>query len=466
MKIKIENFGIIKEFNFDSDKDLTMIFGQNNSGKSYAISVAYLIIKYLISENTNMRLFYFIEKELLNSIEKIDKNKIETDIKSYLEIALSSIFQKTFIDEIEKAFNSTFDSIENLQNQLSNNKIKITLEFNLISLEIIEEKKHLKVHNFQIMKKNIIAKKSKINKKFREKDKNIILYFCSKEDSFNSVVLDFIIYLFTESLEEIKEEIIDIHYLPASRSGLYQALSAFGQIIAELSKNRHLIRSSIELPSISEPLSDYYLSISSIKSKKIEDNFCNKIASKIEETLLNGKVSFDEKIKKVVFEPNNTNLKLDLGYTSSMVSEISPIVAYLRYVINNNLKYRYSRRFKRKEYKNSKTIIFIEEPEAHLHPKIQIKLMEIFAELVSDNIKIVITTHSDYMFNKFNNLIIDKKIDRDKTLSIQFKESSEGSVATESLLDEFGAEDENFIEASEELYNEKLELIEKLNSEN
>ncbi len=41
MIIKIRNFGAIKSCDIDLDKDLIAIFGENNIGKSYAISAAY-----------------------------------------------------------------------------------------------------------------------------------------------------------------------------------------------------------------------------------------------------------------------------------------------------------------------------------------------------------------------------------------------------------------------------------------
>lgn len=52
--------------------------------------------------------------------------------------------------------------------------------------------------------------------------------------------------------------------LPYASFGLYQALSAFGQIIAELSKRRTFLSQRIELPAISEPL-DYFLKLNEIK---------------------------------------------------------------------------------------------------------------------------------------------------------------------------------------------------------
>lgn len=45
MKIKIVNFGPIKEFEFDLSKKLIVTYGDNNIGKSYAMQVVYLLLK-------------------------------------------------------------------------------------------------------------------------------------------------------------------------------------------------------------------------------------------------------------------------------------------------------------------------------------------------------------------------------------------------------------------------------------
>jgi predicted ATPase len=110
-------------------------------------------------------------------------------------------------------------------------------------------------------------------------------------------------------------------------------------------------------------------------------------------------------------------------------------------------------------------LIFIEEPEAHLHPETQVKLMVVFARLAKDNkIKLVMTSHSNYMFNKASNLVMDNKIDKEKFSAVLFEPTPEGSIARLLETDEYGIEDENFIDTAESIYEERIELTNKLNS--
>jgi len=90
--------------------------------------------------------------------------------------------------------------------------------------------------------------------------------------------------------------------------------------------------------------------------------------------------------------------------------------------------------------------------------------MAVFARLVKDNkIKLVMTSHSNYIFNKASNLVIDNKIDKEKFDAILFESTPEGSIARNLDTDEYGIEDDNFIDTAESIYEEKLELINKLN---
>jgi energy-coupling factor transporter ATP-binding protein EcfA2 len=48
----------------------------------------------------------------------------------------------------------------------------------------------------------------------------------------------------------------------------------------------------------------------------------------------------------------------------------------------------------------------MDEPELNLHPENQCRIARLFARLVNSGIKVFITTHSDYIINELNTLIM------------------------------------------------------------
>lgn len=476
MLIEIENFGIIKNVKFDFDKDLTLIFGKNNTGKSYAISVIYLMIKNLL--NFDERYLYrssSIEEIVEKISSKVQDKILSTDakdinIKQDVEKGLSKILEHIFLESLEESFKNTYDSIKTLSNQLSKVPFSIKLTTDLLVFTISVEDSKLIIKDLQLIMNKIFVRPSTKNLNNKLKDGNIIIYTSNNNDIFKKNIFR---YLFDTSIYikiEVMKRIQNIYYLPASRSGLYQALSAFGQIIAELSKSRKFTSKRIELPSISEPLSDYFIGLSNIQKKNMKQKTNTILAAeRIEKNILHGKVDFDKNTQKLIFTPQNTELKLDLSYTSSMVSEITPIVSYLRYIINQEEDFlHYSFPYKRRigfKRENSKPIIIIEEPEAHLHPEIQIKLIEEFVQLAKEDVKFIITTHSNYIFNKFNNLVLSQDINTENTSALYFEETELGSVSNSLEINRFGSKDVNFSTASEFLYQERVDLIDKFNRE-
>ncbi len=468
MKINIKNFGPISHFSFDLEKDFHLIVGENSVGKSYAITVIYLVIKAFLVASENMPYFYR-ELELYNS-NSDDNNemfKAVKNLKLYEEYDATLIVEKStskffsFIAQyITDSFSNTFQSFDSLNNKFSDECLSIELlgkSFNAFLLIVDDE---IVLDSFRLRKKCIIENLQENNKSKTSNDQITIRYMKSKENSFleyfNNVKFSNITYIIDEFTNVIK----NIHYLPASRSGLYQALSAFGQIIAELSKKRSHFTNKIELPGLSEPVSDYFLKLSEIKTKKnnLQTSSTNKIAKRIEKEILKGEVEFDSDRKQLMFTPNNTDLRLELSSTSSMVSELSPIVAYLRYVLNSIPK-KQQTIFDKKPSETAKSLLFIEEPEAHLHPEIQIKLMELFAELVQEDIKLVITSHSNYIFNKANNAIIGKSLPHTTLEATAFHMTDKGSIGKKLEVDDLGIEDDNFLRASEDLFEEKIALL-------
>lgn len=491
MKIELHNVGPIEYFEFDTEKDLNLIYGKNSVGKSYAMSCVYNLLKNLYEPINvlGIRIGWkksisilegvyskFLDKTLIIKLKQdIDKLSKKIDVKEIILTTIKNIFQEHFIYNIHQSFSNTFSSIKNLNNQLSKKDFLIKIEIGFFSLDINidNEKDVLQISNifvkdsFEILCKNeeLYHYQGFVNDTII-RDFNIYKDSVRAEDIFIAEIENiFQNYLSTQSLG-LKANIEKNYFLPSSRSGLYQALNSFSPIIAELAKSRFQLKNKkIELPSLSEPIADYFIKLSTLDSTKKSDKL-EIIAKKIEEKILKGSVSIDDD-KKINFNPNNTNLLLDLSVTSSMVAEIAPIVTYLRYIINaatpNDI---FGDFLGSGESTNDTKILFIEEPEAHLHPEVQIQLMEIFVELTKLNVKIVITSHSNYMFQQLDNMILEGKIAPEKVASYHLVMGKNGSKdAGDMKATSEGMEDNNFVEISEKLYEKKMEIFDKLNAD-
>lgn len=64
---------------------------------------------------------------------------------------------------------------------------------------------------------------------------------------------------------------------------------------------------------------------------------------------------------------------------------------------------------------NIKSVLLIENPEAHLHPKGQTKLAEFISKVTNFGIQVIVETHSDYILDGLRISVKDKKIEKEKT---------------------------------------------------
>lgn len=107
----------------------------------------------------------------------------------------------------------------------------------------------------------------------------------------------------------------------------------------------------------------------------------------LEDNILHGKVSRDPETRtKFNYVPADGQVQLPLHATSSMVSELTPLITSLR---NNT-------------HSNG---IVLEEPEAHLHLSAQRWMARAIVKLVNSGTPVTITTHSDTFMQQINLLI-------------------------------------------------------------
>ena len=455
MKITITNFGPIKNFEYDLDKDLVITFGDNNIGKSYSMQIVYLLLKTLGGQSfpNDFRYYgylspwkYNYQSSIKNKISEFSKStQSALNITDFINSIILEILTEQIIPTLTNSCENTFGNFSSIVNQ----DPQIMIKFEKIELKIVflgEKKIQANLYSYP----TYLKKSNSDFHKTRNAKGKLDIYYNNNIDIPANIIINKIEIKMRSIIQYLFLQIGKVYFLPASRSGIYSGMSAFSSIIAELSKNKAMLTRKIELPGISEPISDYFLLLSNIKAKN--NVTFSPVYNKIENDILHGTVKFNRSRNTLVYIPEGLTHEFEMTEVSSMVSEISPIVAFLKYIIGTD---KYEKRF---------PIVFIEEPEAHLHPKNQIKLISLFAQLHKDGIKIIMSSHSNYIFNKMNNLLLKGTITPEKYSAILLQENENGSISSFMDMDELGVDDTNFWDVAQELYNEREDLIALWNS--
>lgn len=189
------------------------------------------------------------------------------------------------------------------------------------------------------------------------------------------------------------------------------------------------------------------------------------LSEKVERNLLDGVIRVNRPVGSPEFlyrakAPGSE--EIPLARTSSMVSGLAPLALYLRSLIHYG------------------DVLIIEEPEAHVHPEKQVEIARQLARMVRDGIRVVITTHSEWLLEQLGNLIqlsqleekrraefeyadrsADRSLDPREVGVWLFRKDSErgGSLVEEIRVDpEEGAFPTDFGPVREDLYNENAAI--------
>ena len=181
------------------------------------------------------------------------------------------------------------------------------------------------------------------------------------------------------------------HYLPADRTGV---MHSHQTVVASMVSRAPLagLDPDLSIPNLSGVLADFLVQLLSLGTQRPHRTTDRELGVEktIEDRILSGAIRTDRSdanYPSFFFQPHGWKTQLPLMNSSSMVSEIAPIVLYLRQVVSIG------------------DVLIIEEPESHLHPAMQVELVRQLAAVVNSGVRVILTTHSEWVLETLANLV-------------------------------------------------------------
>ena len=406
MKIKVENLGFISSGEIDI-KDLTIIFGKNNVGKTYLSYATYGILRRLSSLSEGS---IVVSKSDLNKLKTNGSISIDTS-----KVASREIIQrvnKEFTKELPSFFNAKEDSfkdtnIEIEPNFTNNDLLKLnfssTLNFGGSGVYLFNKNKNSTEIIISFVKLPEEATNKSTGFEFEDDAISSILSSITSnlvlENIFKGLSRPFVITsertgisLFYKEMDSHRSSLLN-HWITARSNiptPINKKLSAYSSPISD---NINIIR---QYESLTKRKSFLY----SKKSKRL-----NSLINESLESMLSG--SFKHANGETIFtkKENDKDVSIPMSISSSSVKSLFMLDLYVRHIAQHG------------------DFLVIDEPELNLHPENQVKMAELLVRLINLGIKIIMTTHSDYIIKEINNRIMLSNISKKENLyDLSFKE--------------------------------------------
>ena len=408
VEIAVENFGPIAEANIDL-RPLTVFVGPSNTGKTYFATLVYALHGIFngflrIPLPNTARSVYSILSESCKNLEASIASTDDELLKIVNKLS-NKHRQFKFLDlpkGIRKWAQTTIKDSEIWQNDLGN-ELKRCLGFHSITglirriqdensemrvlIDVSEEKQEFWSLNITTTDTDIVVDGT-INENMILLDENSWL---SIEDGLN---FDELLEVSPEIFPGLKRNNTNRYYLPAARSGIMQSHQVIASSVMANASLAGL--EQIKIPTLSGVIVDFMQKIILYRESKSSENKVSHLSNTLESDVIKGQIiseSSQSSYPVFLYHPFDIKEDIRLTQASSMVTELAPLVLYLR------------------GYVQPGDTLIIEEPEAHLHPGTQADMAVILARLVRAGVKVIITTHSDWLLQEIGNLILEGLID-------------------------------------------------------
>ena len=414
--LDVENFGPIAEAKNIEFRPMTVFVGPSNTGKSYLAMLLHAILKATALETRESQYWRFGARR--NNKKSIDEHAIVTEIANWkrrwdarVEASGQSELIEVPVRELSNDIQVKLCKISaTIVNQLTasiRRSVREYFEVNRDNELVLRQDNSLEMPSVDLRIDSDRPNPNRSVKIYSDSDAYDIQTFNISERTYES--LD---WLGAEEgaelaswllLEDLANSSVDqlvpntaSRYLPASRTGIMLSHATLtDRIIADASR---ISRDGAAFVPFHRIHAEFLRAINAVNRRPLSHRPSGRgaltIADYLESKLLEGTINVEtESIGLPRFYYERDNMKYPLFLSSSMITEIAPLVLFLRY------------------YMSDRDLLIVEEPEAHLHPAAQQKMAADLAYLVRKGIRVLVTTHSHYMVEAMGMFVCASGID-------------------------------------------------------
>ena len=372
----VSYLGPIRKAVVDLQKPLTLFCGPNSTGKTY---MSYLL--YAINEDSDYddsKGLDKIAKQILSEQQFVLRRELIDeyigDLAKGMKSKLGSIFGigDSMVEKLFSQFELTLSLSDNEFEKIvsqpcrlvsGNNDAEVVLEKDADS-DVVRYQANIKAQN--------IIRDSLMNIRFMLSHYFRILCFGNIGGVRMLTVERNSIYTFKTELSLSRNELIDRIQQKSGQS----ELDIFDMVNSSSRRYPLAVRSSLrianDLENVQKFNGPYY-----------------QFAEQIEKGILHGEVKITRNGDvEFISEKAGRSKHLPIHMASSIVKTMSSLVIYLKHIARKG------------------DLLIIDEPEMNFHPDVQIALVRIFSMLSKMGLRLIVSTHSDYMVREVNNLIM------------------------------------------------------------
>ena len=374
--LKVSEYGKIESAEIEP-APLTLFVGDNNSGKSYLMSLLWGIrnlgIDLLYGERSDLaaeaedRLLCWVKEQVKTAREQGKCVRQASEAGEDLQAVLQERINRNKDKFIKAIFNSADVKIEKLQIVLKELE-KISLIF---LLEMMDDRALILVRVGNNGLGQFLSAYEQESGKLT--------------DSFYRRLIVKIFDLLLNEGDGISRKGNGSIYLPAARTGFMLTKDIINKVGREAAFNIGL---EIETytPFV-RPVNQFLDVINDLTLDGEGSIKFAEVIKYVESGMADGIVEMSSMPnKEVTYIPNGKAVGMSLRTVSAVVTELSPLILILK-------------------HKKSVDALFYEEPEMCLHPQLQQKMARVLCQLVNAGVQMNATTHSDIILQHINNML-------------------------------------------------------------